>query len=170
MRAFRLDSGKSGPRVQRRVCKSSFAPATHSLLRFMASRGPQAHLMVSRQLIANASPRSRPPSALKNKIRTPSHLSYAGIIKIDREAMLIRSSGFGFSGQIAISASGRRQDRSRRQGRQSKEPKAGIAIGLSKARKKGKKFPSRRKNFNLLSTPASRVSRGRPSCFKRRSP
>lgn len=57
MRASRLESGKSRPRVHKRVCISSFAPATHSLLRFMASRGPQAHRMVSLHPTAKASPR-----------------------------------------------------------------------------------------------------------------
>jgi hypothetical protein len=40
-RLSNLASGKSRPRVQTNVHRSNSAPYTHSLIRFMASRGPQ---------------------------------------------------------------------------------------------------------------------------------
>jgi hypothetical protein len=43
-----LANGKSRPRVHTSVCKSSSAPWTHSLMRFMASRGPHALRTVTR--------------------------------------------------------------------------------------------------------------------------
>jgi hypothetical protein len=41
-------SGKSRPRVQMSVCRSSSAPKTHSGTRFVPSRDPQAHRTFTR--------------------------------------------------------------------------------------------------------------------------
>src|SRR5665213_454845 len=57
MRLSSLASGKSRPRVQTSVWRSSWSLQTHSRTRFIPSRGPCAQRTVRRQLAESASPR-----------------------------------------------------------------------------------------------------------------